>query len=351
MTPTSTSNRLRRRLAALVASAIAVSVPFSTNAMAQEAPEEAEAPPTGDDAPLFAVQPSGPDGPGTRDWFIYTLDPGDVFGDTVAVSNLSDEPIRFDITPTDAISVADTGGFAALKNPADSVGVGTWIELAEGDYTVEPGERIDVPFSVTVPEDAEPGDHVGAILALDADGPGFDPEGAPEGLSFDVNFRLGARVYVRVGGPVSPALRIDDLSVDHDGDQAIVTWEVSNTGNLRLEPTAEVRVTGWFGRTVARAPVQELPELIPDANYVGATVLDGMSSLEPLTAHVVVTAPEVEAERSLRFAPYPWLLLLGLLLLLVGIAWWLRRRRRGARPDSGRPGQPERFEPRVPEPV
>ncbi|WP_436794222.1 hypothetical protein [Actinospongicola halichondriae] len=350
MTTTPTTNRFRRRTAALVAFVLAISVPLSTSAFAQESPDDAtDDAAAADDGPLFAVQPSGPDGPGTRDWFTYTLDPGDVFGDTVAVSNLSDAPIRFAITPTDAISVADTGGFAALKDPADSVGVGTWVQLAEGDYRVEPGERIDVPFSITVPEDAEPGDHVGAILALDADAPGFDPESAPEGVSFDVNYRLGARIYVRVGGPVTPALRIDDLSVERDGDQAIVTWEVENTGNLRLQPTAEVRVTGWFGRTVARAPLQELPELIPDANFVGATVLTGMPSFEPLTAHVVVTAPEADAEASLRFAPYPWVLLLVLLLLVIGAAWWLRRRRNRGREST--PVRPAQSAPRVPEPV
>jgi LPXTG-motif cell wall-anchored protein len=294
------------------------------------------------DGASWAVQPSGPDGPGTRDWFTYTLDPGEVFGDTVSISNLSDRPIRFFIYPTDAVSVSDTAGFAALKDTEEPVDVGTWIELAASEYTVEPGKRIDVPFSITVPDDAEPGDHAGAILAVDADEGAGTGEGR-DGISFDVRHRLGARVYVRVGGEVSPALRIDELHVERDGDQATVAWEVSNTGNVRLNPTATVKVTGWLGRTVRTMPASELPELLPGANYVGASIVTGLPSWEPLRAHLVVEAEGVRTERSRQFAGYPWLLILGLLLIVgLGIVWWVRRRRR-RRPSAAKPPKRERV--------
>jgi len=334
----------RRLLAALAASLLGSTVLLAAPVRAQESPSDppADTPETSD--PGFSVQPSGPDGPGDRDWFTYTLDPGAVFGDTVAISNLSDRRIRFVIYPTDAISVEDTAGFAALKDTDAPVDVGTWIELAANEYTVDPGKRIDVPFSVTVPEDAEPGDHAGAILAIDGDAV-IDPSTALYGVTFDVRHRLGARVYVRVGGAVDPDLRIDDLSVTREGGHATVNWEVSNSGNLRLAPTAEVRITGWFGRTVATAPVQQVPELLPGANYVGASIVDGLSSYEPLTAHLVVRAEGVETERSEQFAGYPWLLIALVLLVVVVALWWYRRRRRRRRPPAGPP--PSRSSARV----
>ena len=340
MTPSLRAS-LPRVLAALAVGVVG-SLALVLPAAAQDPPAEASAV---ESDPGFAVQPSGPDGPGDRDWFTYTLQPGDVFGDTVAISNLSDVPIRFLIYSTDAISVADTAGFAALKDTEVPVDVGTWIQLAANEYTVEPGKRIDVPFSITVPEDAEPGDHAGAILAVNADRVSVDPGSAPEGITFDVRHRLGARVYVRVGGPVAPALRIDELAVQRDADQATVHWEVSNTGNLRLAPTAEVHITGWLGRTVATAPVQTLPELLPGANFVGASIVSGLPSYEPLTAHLEVRAEGVETERSKQFAGYPWLLIAGLLVLLIVAGWWYRRRRRRRHP-SGPP--PTRSNDRVP---
>lgn len=335
MTTIRTSERTaaRRALCALVPIALGLVV-LTRAAGAQDAPPQEPAPEATPAESGFAVQPSGPDGPGSRDWFTYTLDPGAVFGDTVAISNLSDHPIRFYLYPTDAVSVADVGGFAALKDTETPVDVGTWITLAASEYTVQPGTRIDVPFSITVPEDAEPGDHAGAILAVDADEGSVDPTTAPDGLSFNVRHRMGARVYVRVNGPVEPSLRIDALDVIRDGDSATINWEISNTGNLRLAPSAEVRITGLFGRTVRTLPAQQLRELLPDANFVGASVVSGLPSLEPLTARLVVTAEGVHTERSKQFVGYPVWLIVGLVTLLLLIAaWWIRRRRR--RVDAG----------------
>jgi len=342
MAPTSSRTRwLRATIGStmLVLAAAAGALP----AASQEREPEAGAP--ADDA-VFAVQPSGPDGPGNRDWFNYTLDPGDVFGDTVAISNLGDRPVRFHIYATDAIAIADTGGFAALKDDEEPTDVGTWIDLAADEYTVEPGTRIDVPFSITVPSDAEPGDHVGAILAVDADD-SVDPSDVGDGINFDILQRIGARVYVRVSGEASPALRIDDLDVDRDGGQATVTWDVSNTGNIRLSPTAEVRITGFLGRTVATVPAIQLPELLPGANVVGGTAVDGLPGYERLTAHLVLRADDVRVERSTSFGSYPWLLILLAVIAVVAALWWWRRHRRNRRRVAAPP--PPRPRQRTPE--
>lgn len=336
---TSTRHRTRgpRRLAGLLVLLVGFFTLSSGGATtAQDAPATPAA---------FAVQPSGPDGPGNRDWFTYTLDPGAVFGDTVAISNLSERPIRFFIYSTDAVSVADVGGFGAMKDDDTPVGVGTWITLATSEYTVEPGKRIDVPFSVTVPQDAEPGDHAGAILAVDADEGGFDPNSSPDGLSFSVKNRIGARVYVRVSGPTAPALRIEELAVRRDGGKATISWEALNSGNLRLTPTSQVRITGLFGRTVRTMPAEQMPEMLPGANYVGASIVTGLPALEPLTAHLVLTAPEVRTERSNQFRSYPWLLI-ALILVVLALGWWYRRRRTRASSDPG--AGPSRSRERVP---
>lgn len=349
--PTAASGLATRAWRALVAAPLLAMALQGSPARAQDAP--ADESPTGEVAAEeagFAVQPSGPDGPGSRDWFTYTLDPGAVFGDTVAVSNLSSKPVRFVIYPTDAVSVADTAGFAALKDTETPTGVGTWITLAAGEYTVPAGQRIDVPFSITVPQDAEPGDHAGAILAVDPTEGNVDPASAPDGLSFNVRHRMGARVYVRVSGPVTPALRIDELSVERHDGTATVKWEVANTGNVRLTPTAQVRVTGLFGRTIHTAPLQDVPELLPGANYVGASIVYGLPRWEPLTAHLVVNADGVRTERSTQLAPYPWALIAMVALLFAGAGGWYRRRhrrRRGARPG----GLPSRSRERVPVPA
>src|SRR5688572_28899613 len=116
--------RSRRRLAAFAVALIGSVTVLVTPSLAQETPEDTGEVPADASLPSFSVQPSGPDGPGHRDWFNYTLDPGAVFGDVVAVSNLSEDPIHFYVYPTDAVSVADSAGFAALKDTDTPVDVG-----------------------------------------------------------------------------------------------------------------------------------------------------------------------------------------------------------------------------------
>lgn len=321
----------------------------------QDAPTDAATDTTTPEPAPFAVQPSGPDGPGTRDYFVYSLTPGETFGDTVAVSNLGDRPIDFVIYATDAYNVRDEGGFTAARDGEPSTDVGSWITLKAQTYTVEPGTRIDVPFSITVPADAEPGDHAGAILATDA-ALGAITAGNPD-PTLQVRARVGARVYVRVEGPVSPALRIDRLDVDHESPsfavpffsrdgRAVVTWELTNTGNIRLTPTTQLRIKGLFGRTIRTLPAQELPELLPGGNVVRSEVLTGLPPLERLTVELTATADQVEVVGTSSYWAIPWrfVALIAMLLLAVFVTRRVRLRRQGQRGDEPAPPAPRARE-------
>lgn len=322
----------------------------SSDASAQVNQEQPADEPAGTPAPEaapFAVQPSGTDGPGGRDYFVYSLTPGETFGDTVAVSNLGDRPINFVIYPADAFNVRDEGGFTAARDGEEPTDVGSWITLKSQTYTVEPGTRIDVPFSISVPEDAEPGDHAGAILATDADRGSINVEGTDPNLV--VRERVGARVYVRVEGPISPALRIDKLDVEHrtpsfavpffsSGGQATVSWEISNTGNTRLTPTTVLKVKGLFGRTIKTLPAEELPELLPGSNIVRSAVVTGLPPLEKITVELTVTADEVEVVGTAGYWAIPWrFVALVVALLAAVIGWRLIRRRRAGHTDPPSP--------------
>lgn len=345
----------RRRSNPLRVAATALLVLLGTSSVTAQEDPAAGSPGASIPTPApFAVQPSGPDGPGTRDYFVYSLTPGETFGDTVAVSNLGDRPINFVIYAADAFNVRDQGGFTAARDGEPSTDVGSWITLKAETYTVEPGQRIDVPFSITVPEDAEPGDHAGAILATDADLGSISTDSSDPSLR--VRERVGARVYVRVEGPVSPAVRIDRLDVVHEtpsfavpffssDGKATVTWEVTNTGNVRLTPTTVLKVKGLFGRTIRTLPAEELPELLPGSNFVRSAVVTGLPPLEKLTAELTVTTDEVEVVGTSSYWAIPWrFMVLVVALLLAAFGW--RRLRRRRHPETPTPPSPPAPRPR-----
>ena len=306
---------------------------MSTPTLGAPAPPEGTEPAADDGS--FAVQPSGPSGPGGRDYFIYTLGAGEVFGDVVAVSNVGTETATFVIYATDAINTSD-GSFTLLREEEKPTDVGSWLELGATQYTVKPGERVDIPFSITVPADATPGDHAGAIAAQKVN----DPTLPDDGVSLEVRLRVGARIYVRVDGLLSPSIAVENLHVDYDvpvnpfgSRRAIINYVLTNTGNVRLAPTAKLGLSGIFGLGEHQLPDRQIPELLPGSSIeITETVLD-VKPYVRLTATLNISAPDdgVDVNATVR----EWAVSLGLLIgmaalfviLVVGIVW---RRRRAA---------------------
>ena len=109
--------------------------------------------------------------------------------------------------------------------------------------------RVVLPFRITVPANAAPGDHGAAIVAV------LSTIGKnPKGENVRLDQRVASRIYLRVNGPLHPGLRIEGLSVSYHrslnplhGGSATVRYTVHNVGNVRLAAKQAVSVTGMFG--------------------------------------------------------------------------------------------------------
>src|SRR5205807_991078 len=91
------------------------------------------------------------------------------------------------------------GGFAVRTVEEKQRGVGAWAKPAKSRVTVPVHGRATVPFTLRVPEGAAPGDHPGALVALDE-----HIDNGDGSLALGVQRAVGARVYLRVGGPALP---------------------------------------------------------------------------------------------------------------------------------------------------
>ena len=159
-------------------------------------------------------------GSGRQD-YRYTINPGGRIDDGIVVVNHGTTPLQLALRTKDATSK----------------GVGAWVHLDRDDVTVRPGESVEVPFALTLPDDAAPGDYVGGIVASRREQ------------------RAGIPIRLRVGGPLKPSLSVERLQVDYadtpnplgKGD-ATVTYTIHNTGNAILTARQTVSVSGPFGR-------------------------------------------------------------------------------------------------------
>ncbi|AXO34986.1 WxL protein peptidoglycan domain-containing protein [Micromonospora chalcea] len=292
-------------------------------------------------AARWAVQPSGPGGPTGRNYFTYDLAPGDSVTDHVGVTNLGDRPLTFAVYGTDAYTTTD-GAFALLPSDRAATDVGAWIGVDRRSWTVQPGKRADIPFRLTVPRNATPGDHTGGVIAAVAqDGVTAD------GQRVRLDQRIAARVYLRVAGEVRPAVTVESVRVDYDTPlnpigraDLTVTYRIRNSGNVRVGGTGAVVVAGPAGWTLSRTSPVDLPELLPGAEFTVTERVTGVPPALRLTATVDLAPTTVDTalppvQRTASVWALPWLLLAA--LAVTGAWLYLRRRRRTTSAGSGPP--------------
>ncbi|WP_410597421.1 DUF916 domain-containing protein [Amycolatopsis sp. lyj-23] len=325
------------RLAALAAAFLFA---FAPSAAAQTpAPPPAQAPgsDSGDQRVTFGVRPATATAPDNRASLGYSATPGAVVKDFVAVSNIGNNPVTLKIYASDAFNTPE-GGFDLLAAGKPSVDAGAWTHAEMTSVSLSPRSVSIVPFTLTIPANATPGDHAaGIVAALTTEQTGVN------GQKVAVEQRVGARIYLRVTGDLKPGLSITGLTGSYAatpfgrGD-ATVSYIVHNTGNTRLSGKQRVSVSTPWGSTVDGEALPPVPELLPGGLVKVTTTVRGLLPAGWLDAAVHVDPVPVlgftdvvqPAEESVTLSAVPWAALGVLAALLLGIfaVRFARHRRR-----------------------
>lgn len=289
----------------------------------------------------WAIGPAGQEGaqPGNRPYFRYDVAPGGKVQDAVTLFNYSDNDLAFKIYPTDGFNTVG-GGYDLLQAGQKPTDVGSWVQLENEGMLVPRHTSITIPFVLTVPAAASPGDHSGGVVASLVRGPA-DP-GSKEVV---VEHRVGTRLYLRVTGPVAPDLVIDKLDTVFRGGGVLgrgdleVTYTVRNAGNTRIRGHQQLDVAGAFGLFAQTVKPEDLPELLPGTTVTHTEVVRDVTPFVVVGTRLTIT-PELAPGLSDTLPPpavrevsrwsIPWVPLVVLLAILTG--WRLVRRRRRRRP-------------------
>ncbi|KUN05236.1 hypothetical protein AQI95_17325 [Streptomyces yokosukanensis] len=278
-----------------------------------------------------------------RPYFYLSADPGQTLTDKVAVQNRTGAPLTFRLYAADAYNTARDGGFAVRTVTERMRGIGAWAKPARSRITVPAHRTVTVPFTLRVPDGAEPGDHPGAIVALDehvAPGSGR--------VALGVQRAVGARVYLRVGGPALPALSVGQVHISHHqplipglgAGTATVSYTLHNTGNVTLDPRVELKVRGLFGRRLLDRELTRVPsELLPGQRVRLTETWRGAPQLDRADVTLTASAPGTRQSASASFLALPWLVVMLVSVAGVAVGALLVRARRGRvrRSVRGRP--------------
>jgi len=299
-----------------------------------------------DTAITWALQPSSAEAPDGRISLRHTVAAGDKVDDVVALTNFSATPARFALYASDGTITAD-GSFDLIPSDQAPVDSGAWVSVAPvpgstardgGGIVVDvpAASSLLVPLSVTVPENATPGDHPAGLVA----------ELVPESANtVTLATRVGVRLHLRVTGDLVGHLVPQAVDATYSPSwnpfapgTVTVRYAVENAGNIRLGAATSIRAAGPFGLAESRdsidqreiLPGQEagqlttLPvwplfvswgEVVVDPAVVGTD--EGDIALSPETAGFTVVA-----------VPWSQLALLAVIAAAVLGALTLRRRAR-----------------------
>ncbi|MFG6446480.1 hypothetical protein ACFXQA_14565 [Microbacterium sp. P07] len=349
----STTGRcVRFAMACAAASVAAVALGFTPPASAAE----------GDLS--WGVQPSSPTGPDGRADLPFQVAPGSVITDWVAVTNYSPVSATFRVYAADAMTDYDTAAFTLINADQASTGAGAWTTIDGGpavcadtedeaeracaatlgtSVTLEPGARVDVPFTLTVPQDATPGDHAAGIVASLVSGTATEG-----GTGVTLEQRVGTRIYLRIDGPLSPGVGVQGAVAGYTGSlnplaggTARSGFDVRNLGNTRVSVQPEVRLTGPFGMGLGSFALEPVRNIVPGGVAHVEAELPGIPPLFLVTADVTLTPIAADGIAAADPLPpavdtsavawaVPWMLLaaLGAIGGAIALLVWRRRRSR-----------------------
>ncbi|MFG2716703.1 WxL protein peptidoglycan domain-containing protein [Streptomyces sp. NPDC048416] len=285
-------------------------------------------------------------GTSQRPYFYLAAGPGATLTDKVTVTNKTAAPLSFRLYGADAYNTERDGGFAVRTEKEKQSGVGAWAKPARSALTVPARSSLTVPFTLTVPPDAEPGDHVGALVALD-DRVSAGQAGSGR-VAVGVQQAVGARIYLRVGGPAVPALAVEHVSlaqhrplVPGTGESRTdITYTLHNRGNVTLTPKVDLSATGLFGRTLLSRGLTKVPaELLPGQRVTLTETWHGSPQLDWGDVTLTASAKGAKDSAGASFLALPWLA--AAVLLAAVLAFTAHRVLRRPSP-RGWPGQSAR---------
>lgn len=180
------------------------------------------------------------DNPRSNSIFIHTLNGGESADDGVKVINNTEEKKQVKVYAADGL-VASGGAFSCEQEVDTLDADGSWIALSKNSVELEPAGEEIVPFTITVPELADVGEHNGCIVIQEE-----KPESQTE-QGIGLSFRTAIRVAVLVPGDITKQLEITDFKNSLTSDKLTLTPVVQNDGNVSVDADVMTELEYPFG--------------------------------------------------------------------------------------------------------
>lgn len=202
-----------------------------------------------------------------------------------------------------------------FEKTSKNTAVYQWIRFEKVAYTLEPGERIEVPYDINVPAGAASGGHYGVIFA--------ETQPDPDAPSSVVRKkRVGSIVSVNVEGNVTRSGALVSAAADfwQTSPPLSVSNRVENSGNTDFKAKVVTTVTDMFGS----AKHSESKEYVVYPGTIRNITFEWTKSpwFGLFRANQTVTVLDKVTDKSYFVLLAPrWLALILITLIIAGVSY------------------------------
>src|SRR5262249_38331895 len=149
------------------------------------------------------------------------------------------------------------------------------------------------------------------------------------GQRVKVDRRVGARIYLRVDGPIRPGITVSVAETSYQqpsvligGGTTTINYRIRNSRHSRVRRgNGRVGVTGPLGIGLGELSLGDLPEVLPGSEVIRTAKVKGIWPAGAMQASAVTNAVTAEGQlpttnQSAAFWAMPWFLIIILAVIL-----------------------------------
>ncbi len=272
--------------------------------------------------------------PGKTEIFI---NPGDTVTKYISITNRIDKNIKFKLTTEDIIGTDNQETpVKLLGDDSSPYSMKNLIIPEITEFSLDLGEKITIPVTVSIPLDAEKRGYYGAlIVSNELEILGNEQSKETEGKARLIS-RIGSLFLLRINGEGVESGSLEDFKLIgpdkmfYENRPAGFEIAFKNTGNVHLVPYGTITIRNLIGKEVGSIPVDAYFSL-PDSIRYREVFWEQGFGLGRYTASLSLYKgyDNENEEASISFWIIPWKILaisfVGLILLISIIYYILTR--------------------------
>jgi hypothetical protein len=190
------------------------------------------------------------------------LNPGDSMVKNITITNRINKTVKFKLSTEDFVGTDDPKNPVVLLGDESSPSsLKDFIIPEIKEFSLELGEKITIPVTVSIPTNAEPRGYYGALIVSNdpSQQDGFNSKEV-EGKTRIIS-RIGSLFLLKINGEGKEEGEVKDFKIIGPKklfyEERPQGFEIAykNTGNVHLVPYGTVAIKNIFGKVVSTLPV------------------------------------------------------------------------------------------------